>query len=445
MTDLRTDDQERVVSALYQKAEEIASKVVRNPRTPGTGLTQRLDSVFTSRKWSIPIMLALLATVFWITITGANTPSDLLTHLFYHLEGWLLIILAWFKAPVWLQGALILGMYRGLAWVVAVMLPPMAIFFPLFTLLEDFGYLPRVAFNLDHLFQRAGTHGKQALTMSMGFGCNAAGVIACRIIDSPRERLVAILTNNFVPCNGRFPILIVMGTIVASLTLGTETAGFLPTLVVLLGIGVAVIATFLVSKALTSTILQGEPSFFALELPPYRRPLLGQVLYRSFLDRTLFVLARAVVVAAPAGLLTWILANVSVGDLTLISYLTAWLEPLGRAIGLDGVILLAFILGLPANEIVIPIMLMIYLQAGTMLSLDGFGSFTSILVKNGWNVVTALNFIIFTIFHWPCATTLLTIKKETGRWYWVFLATIIPTLLGVAICFVVARIAGFFI
>ncbi|NMA61725.1 MAG: ferrous iron transporter B, partial [Firmicutes bacterium] len=309
MREPKIDDQEIVVSTLYQRAEEIASKVVRNPRTPGTGLTQSLDDVFTSRKWGIPIMLALLATVFWITITGANYPSDLLTHLFHLLEDWLLATLAWIKAPVWLQGALILGMYRGLAWVVAVMLPPMAIFFPLFTLLEDFGYLPRVAFNLDHLFQRAGTHGKQALTMSMGFGCNAAGIIACRIIDSPRERLVAILTNNFVPCNGRFPILIVMGTIVATLTLGTETAAFLPTLVVFLGIGVAVIATFLVSKALTSTILQGEPSFFVLELPPYRRPLLGQVLYRSFLDRTLFVLARAVVVAAPAGLLTWILAN----------------------------------------------------------------------------------------------------------------------------------------
>lgn len=439
------DDMESIVSTIYKKAEEIAARVVLNPRTPGTGLTQRLDDIFTSRLWGIPIMLTLLPIVFWITIKGANYPSEVLTHLFHLLEQWLTTTLAWFKAPDWVHGAFVLGMYRGLAWVVAVMLPPMAIFFPLFTLLEDFGYLPRVAFNLDRLFQRAGTHGKQALTMSMGFGCNAAGVIACRIIDSPRERLVAVLTNNFVPCNGRFPILIVMGTTVAALTLGTETSGFLPTSVVLLGIVVAVIATFLVSSALTSTVLRGEPSFFLLELPPYRRPLIGQVLSRSFFDRTLFVLARAVVVAAPAGLLTWILANVSWGDLTLITHLTAWLEPLGKILGLDGVILLAFILGLPANEIVIPIMLMIYLQAGTMLSLDGLESFATILAQNGWNWVTAINFTIFTIFHWPCATTLLTIKKETGSWGWVVLSAVIPTLLGVMISFVVAKVTGFFI
>lgn len=445
MTDPKLDDQDIIVTSLYQRAEEIASKVVRNPKGPDTGLTRRLDDILTSRILGTPVMLTLLAAVFWITITGANYPSDLLAKLFTFVEGRLLLAMEWMGAPSWLQGSLILGMFRGLAWVVAVMLPPMAIFFPLFTLLEDFGYLPRVAFNLDHLFQKAGTHGKQALTMSMGFGCNAAGIIACRIIDSPRERLVAILTNNLVPCNGRFPILIVMASTVAYLALGRETSALVPTLIVLGAIAISILATFAVSKALTATILKGETSFFALELPPYRIPILSQVLARSFLDRTLSVLARAVVVAAPAGLLTWILANISVADLTLIEHLTNWLNPFGIALGLDGVIILAFILALPANEIAIPIMLMIYLQAGTMLSLDNLDSFTELLIQNGWTTLTALNFIIFTIFHWPCATTLLTIKKETASWRWVILSTLIPTLLGIAVCFALTKLVGFFI
>lgn len=433
-----------IVTSIYARAEEITDQVIRNPKKTGRDFTERLDRIVTSRLFGMPLMLALLATVFWITIYGANYPSDLLARLLFTLEDYLTVIFFKLNSPVWLHGVLILGMYRGLAWVISVMLPPMAIFFPIFTLLEDFGYLPRIAFNLDHLFQKAGAHGKQALTMSMGFGCNAAGIIAARIIDSPRERLVAILTNNLVPCNGRFPILIVMGTIVAGSIVGLQASGLMASLIVLGAILLGIFATLLVSKALTSTILQGESSTFVLELPPYRRPRVGQVLLRSFLDRTLFVLWRAIVVAAPAGILTWVLANISVNDLTLIAHLSNWLAPMGKAIGLDGVILLAFILGLPANEIVIPIMLMTYLAEGAMLELEGIAAIRELLLLNGWTWLTALNFIIFAIFHWPCGTTLLTIKRETGSWKWTLLSALIPTGIGIFLCFIVTKIATFF-
>lgn len=445
MSQLDLDKQELAVTALYAKAEEIAAKVIQNPKDPETTLTSKLDRVLTSRQLGTPIMIMLLGVIFWLTIVGANYPSDLLAQIFHLIETKLLDLTTWLKFPFWLQEALVLGMFRGLAWVVAVMLPPMAIFFPLFTLLEDLGYLPRVAFNLDYFFQKAGTHGKQALTMSMGFGCNAAGVISCRIIDSPRERLIAILTNSLVPCNGRFPILIIMGSITARLAFGREFTAFIPSLIVLSGVLISIFATFIVSKILTLTIFKGTPSFFALELPPYRIPVFSQVLVRSFFDRTLAVLGRAVVVAAPAGLLTWAFAHISVANLTIIEHLTRWLEPFGRSLGLDGVIVLAFILGLPAKEIVIPLMLMIYLGASNMLSLANLDSFSQLLMDNGWNILTVLNFTIFTIFHWPCATTLLTIKKETTSWRLVFLATIIPTLLGISLCFLLAKLFGFFI
>jgi ferrous iron transport protein B len=426
-------DADEPAAALYRRAEEIAARVARGSPVPRPSLTSRLDKLVISPGFGIPFMLALLAGVLWLTLVGAGYPSELLAAAFSRGERHLSLLLNTAGFPRWLHDPLVLGMYRGLAWVVAVMLPPMAIFFPLFTLLEDFGLLPRIAFNLDRSFQRAGAHGKQSLTMAMGFGCNAAGVVAARIIDSPRERLVAVLTNNFVPCNGRFPLLMVMGGVVAAAAPGLA-GGWVPSLVVMGAMVVSVLATLLVSRLLTATILRGEPSFFILELPPYRLPRVGTVLVRSFLDRTLAVLWRAVVVAAPAGLLTWVLANVSVQGVTLLSHFSAWLNPLGRAMGLDGMILLAFILGLPANEIVIPILLMGYLSADSLLAVEDLAAMRAVLTANGWTWLTALNFIIFALFHWPCGTTLLTIKKETGSCKWTLLAALLPTALGICLC-----------
>jgi ferrous iron transport protein B len=432
-------DQEHLASSFYTHAERIADQVVANSQQ-GCDFSARLDKVVTSRHLSIPLMLGLLASILWITIVGANYPSDLLAHLFFQLEDLLTTLFIKLGSPAWLHGALIFGMFRGLAWVVSVMLPPMAIFFPLFTLLEDFGYLPRLAFNLDGLFQKAGAHGKQSLTMAMGFGCNAAGIIAARIIDSPRERLLAILTNNFVPCNGRFPMLIVMGTIMASSVVGAQMGGCVAALVVLVALVFSVLATLMISKLLTSTVLRGELSYFILELPPYRRPQIGTVLVRSFLDRALSVLWRAVIVAAPCGLLTWILANITFHDITLLGHLSNWLQPLGQAMGLDGVVLLGFILGLPANEIVIPIIFMGYLSQGSLMEVQGLAAIQDVLVANGWTWLTALNFMIFTIFHWPCGTTLLTIKKETGSLKWTLLSILLPTAFGITICVVLTKI-----
>ncbi|NLJ81188.1 MAG: ferrous iron transporter B [Firmicutes bacterium] len=437
--------QDALVCSIYARAEEIADRVVGNPPDPQTGFTAAADRIITSRLLALPLILALLAFLFWITIFGANYPSDLLARLFFWIEGLLVQAFTKLGSPPWLLGVLVSGLYRGLAWVAAVMLPPMAIFFPLFTLLEDLGFLPRLAFNLDRLFQKAGAHGKQALTMAMGFGCNAAGVVAARIIDSPRERLLAVLTNNLVPCNGRFPLLITMGTFLGAALFPGGSGSLAPALLVLGAVLLGVGATFLVSKVLAATILKGKPSFFVLELPPYRLPRLGQVLARSFLDRTLFVLARAMQVAAPAGVLIWILANTSVQKITLINHFSRWLDPLGRAMGLDGVILLSFILGLPANEIVIPAMLMNYLAAGALLELESLGAVRQVLLLNGWTGLTAFNFMVFTIFHWPCGTTLLTIKKETGSLKWAFLAALLPTLLGLALCLLITKLTTVFL
>jgi ferrous iron transport protein B len=430
-----------IVSDIYANAETIARPAVTKETLETRSWDHKLDDILTSRLFGYPIMLTLLSLIFWITITGANVPSQMIAGTLFAFQDQLLV---WFElagAPSWLTGVLVLGMYRGLAWVVSVMLPPMAIFFPLFTLLEDLGYLPRVAFNLDNMFKKCHACGKQILTMCMGFGCNAAGVISCRIIDSPRERLIAVLTNNFVPCNGRFPTLIAIATIfmggMVVSELQTAVASLVVTCLVMLGIFV----TFAVSWALSHTILKGEASSLVLELPPYRKPQLGAIFYRSLIDRTIFVLKRAVIMAAPAGAITWMLANIYIGDLSIVSHLAAWLQPLGYAIGLDGFILLAFILGLPANEIVMPILIMCYLSSGQMLEFESLEELRNILITNNWTWLTAVCTMLFCLLHWPCTTTLLSAYKETGSKKWTFLTFIIPTAIAFTVCFLVAQTA----
>lgn len=434
-----------LVSSILTTAEGLCRGVVTQTGSGYSVLDRRLDRLLTSKRTGYPIMLALLAVVFWLTIVGANYPSQLLSAALFWLQDRLTELFAFFHAPEWLHGALVLGVYRVLAWVVSVMLPPMAIFFPLFTLLEDAGYLPRIAYNLDRPFQACRACGKQALTMCMGFGCNAAGIVGCRIIDSPRERLLAILTNNFVPCNGRFPTLIALLTMFFVGTAGGWKASVLSALlltgVILLGIGL----TFAFTRLLSSTVLKGEPSSFTLELPPYRRPQVGKVILRSVFDRTLFVLGRAAAVAAPAGLLIWILANVTAGEATLLHHCAAFLDPFARLMGLDGVILLAFILGFPANEIVIPIILMAYLSQGSLLELGSLGEMKSLFTANGWTGVTAVNVMLFSLMHWPCSTTLITIHKETKSWKWTALAFLLPTVAGMGACMLftaLVRLAG---
>lgn len=427
-----------VVYSIVKKAEAMADKVVAFEKEDYNRKDQRIDNILTSRVWGIPIMIMLLGIIFWITIEGANYPSELLATGLFWIEDWMTRLFLWMGAPCWLHGIVVLGVYRTLAWVVSVMLPPMAIFFPLFTLLEDLGYLPRVAFNLDNFFKKACAHGKQALTMCMGFGCNAAGVIACRIIDSPRERLIAILTNNFVPCNGRFPILIALASIFIAGSLGAFKS-LISSLTVLGAVVLGVVITLLVSRILSKTILEGLPSSFALELPPYRRPQVGKILIRSLLDRTLFVLGRAVMVAAPAGLIIWLMANVRAGGISLLDHGASFLDPFGRLLGMDGYIILAFILGLPANEIVIPIMIMSYMATGTILELDSLAALRELLLANGWTWLTALCTMLFALNHFPCGTTLLTIRKETQSSKWTLLSFLIPTLTGIIICVIVAQ------
>ncbi len=437
----RQEIRDSIVSSIYSCAETIAGKVVHHQYERRTELDQKIDNVLTSRMLGIPIMLILLGAVLWLTVTGANYPSQMLAVGLFWFEEQLTKFFLLVGAPDWLHGVLVLGMYRSLAWVVSVMLPPMAIFFPLFTLLEDLGYLPRVAFNLDRYFKKACTHGKQALTMCMGFGCNAAGVISCRIIESPRERLIAILTNNFVPCNGRFPTLITlsmvfMGGAVAA-AYSTAAATVMVVALVLVGIAITLLMSWLLSK----TVLKGIPSFFTLELPPYRKPQVGRILVRSLLDRTIFVLTRAVVVAAPAGAITWILANIYIGDLSIIGHLAGWLDPFAHLLGLDGIILMAFILGLPANEIVLPIMIMSYVSAGAMLELDSLNALRMLLVDNGWTWLTALSMMLFSLLHYPCGTTLLTIYKETKSIKWTIFSALMPLGVAIIVTLVVAQLA----
>lgn len=427
----------KIVSALVNRARQICGTVVQQG-SRGAALDRRLDRILTSRGTGYLAMLALLAVVFWLTISGANVLSEGLSSALGWIQIRLSDLLLRLHIPQWLHDALIFGVYRVVAWVVSVMLPPMAIFFPLFTLLEDAGYLPRVAYNLDRPFQWCSACGKQALTMCMGFGCNAAGVVGCRIIDSPRERLLAMVTNAFVPCNGRFPALIAVLTMFFA---GAASGSFLPavllTLVILLGVGM----TFVATKLLSVTALRGEPSSFVLELPSYRLPQIGKVIVRSVLDRTLYVLGRAAAVAAPTGLVIWILANVQVGNSSLLLHCAAALEPLGACMGLDGTILLAFILGLPANEIVIPIVLMVYSSQNSLMELGNLTEVYGLLTSHGWTWVTAVCFVLFSLMHWPCSTTLLTIRKETGSWKWTAIAAGVPTAFGVVCCILVATIS----
>ncbi len=428
---------DRIVSGIYQQAEGISAQVVRTENPYQSSLDTRLDGILTSRWLGFPIMLLLLTLVLWITITGANYPSQLLANGLFWFEGQLLHLFATWGVPVWLTGVLIQGAYRSLAWVVSVMLPPMAIFFPLFTLLEDLGYLPRAAFNMDNLFRRAGAHGKQCLTMCMGFGCNAAGVTSCRIIDSPRERLIAILTNTFSICNGRFPTLIALATIFMGTLVTRAYSSILATLAVVAIIMMGILTSLLVSYLLSSTLLRGVSSFFVLELPPFRKPQLGQILIRSLLDCTLFVLWRAVVIAAPAGALTWILANSFIADTSVFALIAGWLNPLGQLMGMDGIILIAFLLGLPANEIVLPILIMGYLSAGSMLELDSLNALRTLLLDHGWTWITALCVMLFSLLHFPCGTTLYTIFKETHSARWTIMAALIPLVLGILVTFIV--------
>ncbi|WP_209342158.1 ferrous iron transport protein B [Flavonifractor sp. AGMB03687] len=425
-----------LAASLVQAAHEAAAAALPQGSAPSGG--ERLDRLLTSRATGVPAMLLLLAAVLWLTIEGANYPSQLLSTGLFWVQDRLTDLFLWLGAPEWLHGALVLGVYRVLAWVISVMLPPMAIFFPLFTLLEDFGYLPRVAFLLDHAFQKAKACGKQALTMCMGFGCNAAGVVGCRIIDSPRERLIAILTNSFVPCNGRFPTLIALIAMFFVGTSGGWWQGLASTLLLTAVILLGVVMTFAVSRLLSGTLLKGLPSAYALELPPYRKPRVGQVLVRSVLDRTLFVLGRAVAVAAPAGLVIWLCANVTVGGTSILNWCTGFLDPLGQIIGLDGTILMAFLLGFPANEIVIPIILMSYLSTGTIQDTASLDALRELLVANGWTWLTALCTMLFSLFHWPCSTTCLTIARETRSVRWTLLSVALPAGLGMGLCFLVA-------
>lgn len=426
---------DKIVSHLVNIAENISNKVVSFENKDYNNFDRKIDKYLTSKKFGILIMILLLSVVFWITITGANYPSEMIAKGLFWFQDRLTDFFIWLGTPTWVQGLLVMGIYRTLAWVVSVMLPPIAIFFPLFTLLEDLGYLPRVAFNLDNFFKKSCACGKQALTMCMGFGCNAAGIIGCRIIDSPRERLIAIVTNNFVPCNGRFPILIAIISMFFTGFLDGPLQSIILALILTGVIILGVVTTLIVSKLLSNTILKGIPSNFTLELPPYRKPQIGKIIVRSILDRTLFVLGRAVVVAAPAGLIIWIMANINIGNSSILTYSASFLDPFGKLIGLDGYILMAFILGFPANEIVIPIIIMSYMATGSLLELDSLVSLKDLLVSNGWTWVTAVCVMLFSLMHWPCATTCLTIRKETQSFKWTFISFLVPTVAGIVICF----------
>ena len=442
---------EKLMEALYTNATEIADRAVTRPgEKPRFDLDRSIDRIVTSRRWGFLLMILLFTLVFWITISLANVPSrwisDILIGTIYPFLNSLATNIG---LPWWLQGILIDGMYLATAWVVSVMLPPMAIFFPLFTLLEDFGYLPRVAFNLDNVFKKAGAHGKQSLSMMMGFGCNAAGMISTRIIDSPRERLIAMLTNNFALCNGRWPTQILVATLFIGALVPAYLAGFVSALAV---VGIAllgVLLTFIVSWFLSRSVLKGEASSFSLELPPYRPPRILQTIYTSLIDRTMFVLWRAIVFAAPAGAVIWLVANITIQGQSLAEYIINFLNPLGFLIGLNGVILLAYIIAIPANEIVIPTVLMLTVLisgiptqgagAGVMFETD-LESTKAILVAGGWTLLTAVNLMLFSLIHNPCSTTLYTMYKETGSRRWTAMAAILPLAMGFAVTFIVAQV-----
>lgn len=434
-----------LTESINNEASLISSKVVSYLNKDYAKKDRRLDKILTKKSTGIPIMIILFAFIFWLTITGSNYPSMLLQSVLFKFENVLFNFFSYLHIPNFVNEALTHGVYRVLAWVVSVMLPPMALFFPLFTILEDIGYLPRIAFNVDGIFKKCKTCGKQALTMAMGFGCNAVGVSGCRIIDSPRERLIAILTNSFVPCNGRFPILI---SIITMFLVGVE-GGFwnslLGVLILMMVIGFGIFMTFVTSSVLSKTLLKGVLSSFTLELPPYRRPQYGKVIVRSIFDRTLFVLGRAITVAIPAGLVIWCLANININGGSLLSILSNVLDPLGKLLGMDGVILLAFILAFPANEIVIPIIIMSYMSTGNLVDISNLSTLREVLVSNGWTWVTAVSVMLFSLMHWPCSTTCLTVKKETSSIKWTILSIVIPTFCGVVICLIFNALVHIFV
>ncbi len=428
----------KVVISIVNKAEEIFKKTVTFEKEDYNRKDRKIDRVLTSKKIGIPLMILLLMVTFWLTIVGSNYPSNILFDLLFKIEEPFKNLLNFLKLPSFIISLLVDGVYRVLAWVVAVMLPPMAIFFPIFTILEDSGYLPRIAFNLDHAFKKCSACGKQALTMCMGFGCNAVGVTGTRIIDSPREKLIAILTNSFVPCNGRFPTIISIITMFFVGFSNTIQSSILNVVLLTLIILLGIIMTFFVSKVLSKTILKGVPSSFVLELPPYRRPQFGKVIVRSIFDRTLFVLGRAIAVAAPAGLIIWMFANIEISGISILKHCANFLDPFGRILGLDGVILMSFLLGFPANEIVVPIMIMGYMSLSNITDFSNLLELKNLLVENGWTYITAICFMIFSLFHFPCSTTCLTIKKETGSVKWTILSFLLPTIIGLILCFLIA-------
>jgi ferrous iron transport protein B len=450
--DIGSDFHEKIMEALYTDASRIADRAVTYPdKKPRFDLDRTIDRLVTSRIWGFPLMILLLTAVFWLTISGANYPSGLIYSLLIDtVHPFLKGVSASLGVPWWLDGVLLDGAYLATAWVVSVMLPPMAIFFPLFTLLEDFGYLPRVAFNLDHIFRRAGAHGKQALSMTMGFGCNAAGVISTRIIDSPRERLIAIITNNFALCNGRWPTQILIATIFIGTLVPAHLGGLISAVAVVAIALLGVLLTFLVSWALSKTILKGEVSTFNLELPPYRPPRILQTLYTSVIDRTLVVLWRAVVFALPAGMVLWISANLMIGETSLVEHLISFLNPFGLLLGLNGVILVAYIVAIPANEIVIPTILMLTVLvtgatgvgagSGVMFELESGLATLDILTQGGWTLLTGVNLMLFSLIHNPCSTTIYTIYKETGSAKWTAIASLLPVVMGLLVTFFTAQV-----
>lgn len=442
-TTLSTSYRDEIVKSLYSEAETIARRAVKTALVKKYDLDQKIDRLVTSPIVGLPIMLLMLGIIIWLTVTGANVASAAIADILFGVGDWGRALFDQIGMPWWVTGFIWDGVYLALAWVISVMLPPMAIFFPAFTFLEDLGYLPRVAFNLDWLFKKTGAHGKQSLTMAMGFGCNAAGVVATRIIDSPRERLIAILTNNFVPCNGRFPTLIMLATVFVAASFPPALTSFIAAATVVGVVLIGVAFTFLMSWILSRTVLKGEASAFTLELPPYRRPNITRILYTSLIDRTIFVLWRAMQTAAPAGAVIWVLANISIGDSNLARAISDWLNPFGLLLGLDGVILLAYIIAIPANEIVVPTMMMVYMGAGMMVDGPGTsgGIFDLLVNGNGWTMLTAINLMLFALLHNPCATTIMTIYKETKSYKWATVSVLITLGTAFLVTFITASIA----
>ena len=440
---LSTGFRDEIVKSLYTEAENIAKRAVKSTSDKKYDFDQKIDRLVTSPYTGLPIMLLLLGLIIWLTVSGANVVSGWIAVVLFGIGDYGRALFNQIGMPWWITGFLWDGVFLGLAWVVSVMLPPMMIFFPAFTFLEDLGYLPRVAFNMDWMFKKTGAHGKQSLTMAMGFGCNAAGVIATRVIDSPRERLIAILTNNFVPCNGRFPTLIMLATVFVAASFPPALTSLIAAATVVGVVLIGVMFTFIASWILSRTVLKGEASAFTLELPPYRRPNVSRILYTSIIDRTIFVLWRAMQTAAPAGAIIWVLANIPIADSNLARAIADWLNPFGLLLGLDGVIILAYIIAIPANEIVVPTMMMVYMGAGMMINgpTNNTEIFDLLVNGNGWTMLTAVNLMLFALLHNPCATTIMTIYKETKSLKWATLSVVMTLGTAIVVTFLTASIA----